>query len=89
MQLIIYFIIVILLNLFLCKKIKTYLNAIYLSATISIITSILFQIIAYFSMGYLDPFFIIATIVQISIAFVAGFLANFIVLTIKKRQSEG
>ena len=54
-------------------KIKKYLFASVLSA---IVSSIIFQIIGYFVLGYLDPFFIIALITGAAVAFIIALLTG-------------
>ena len=88
MQLIVFFIAIILLNLAFLKKISSYKAIIYFSGGISIAASICFQILGYIAMGYLDPFFIMATIIQIMVGFVIGLIVNFIVFKVFRSGSE-
>jgi len=52
---------------------RSYIRACVLSAVVS---SVLFQIFAYFHAGYLDPFFIIALIVGAAAAFVISLIVG-------------
>ena len=88
MQIIIFLIIVVILNLALSKKVKSYSNIIYFSAGISISASICFQILGYVIMGYLDPFVLIAITIQIIIAFIIGFVVNSIVFKLKQKKED-
>ena len=83
MPIIIFFIVIVVLNLAFSKKAKSLTNAAYISGIVSILTSICFQVLAYIFMGYLDPFFLIAFVVQSIIAFVVGFVINALILKFK------
>jgi hypothetical protein len=84
MPLIFFFIFIILLNLLLNKKTRNILSSFKISFLISVVCTAIFQVLAYLQLGYLDPFFIIAVIVQLISAFIAGGIINFIFLKIKK-----
>jgi hypothetical protein len=88
MQIIILFIVVMILNISFYKKIKAFSHTIYCAALISIISTVIFQVLAYIFIGYLDPFFILAMSIQIVISFLIGFIINFAIYYIlvhKKR----
>ncbi|MCX5896338.1 MAG: hypothetical protein NTZ51_10980 [Proteobacteria bacterium] len=86
MPLIIFFIFIILLNLLLNKKVRDVLSSFKISFLISVVCTAIFQVLAYIQLGYLDPFFIIAVIVQLISAFIAGGIINLIFLKIKKAK---
>jgi len=62
-------------------KIKKYLLASVLSA---IVSAVIFQIIGYFVLGYLDPFVIIALITGAMVSFVIALLTGLPFLNLRK-----
>jgi len=88
MPLIIFFIIVVVVNLILYKKINSYTNVLVLSFLISVLSTIIFQLLAFVSMEYLDPFIIIAVTIQLFSAFLVGCIVNLIVLKIKGKATS-
>ena len=61
---------------------KYYFQAVILS---SFISAILFQVVGYFVMGYLDPFFLIALVPSWVISFVSSLIIGLPFLIIRKK----
>ena len=66
------------------KKVKNYLLACVFS---SIISSVLYQIIGIFVVGYLDPFFLIAFVVSLVVAFAISAIAG-VPIAYRRRQAK-
>lgn len=64
------------------RKVKNYILACILAALIS---SISYQLIGYFVLGYLDPFFLIALATSIGVAFLLAMLTGIPVVYNRKK----
>ena len=64
---------------------KSYLLAAILSASVS---TILFQLIGYFVVGYLDPFWLIALVVGWAVAFLIGIIVGLLFLHLHKKKKN-
>ena len=84
----IFFAVVSLLNVILFKKVNSYINVVGISFLIGFLSTFVFQLLAYFNLGYLDPFIVIAVSIQLFAAFTVGCIINFIVLRIKNLRKQ-
>jgi hypothetical protein len=83
MQIIFFCIIVVILNLAFYKKITSYKNMFLIPSCIGLFLATIFQILNYFEIGFLDPFFIIAASVQFFLSFLFGTIVCFFILKFK------
>lgn len=70
--------VVVLMNAMIYRKNQAWPQAIVLSVLLAVIASAGFQIFVFFSQGYLDPFFIIAFVVQVTMASPLGLLTKYL-----------
>jgi hypothetical protein len=89
MHIVIYYIVVTLSSLSLYRKVGSFSDVFRLSLIISFAFPITFQLLAYYFMGYLDPFFFFALIIQIATTFPLSFVIFIIILKIKEARKSG
>ncbi len=78
MAVFVFFLAVILANIFLYKKHQEWYQVMILCFLVSFIFSIFFQILVFFFQGHLDPFFLIAFIIQVVSSFALGVCVHFV-----------
>lgn len=89
MQIVIYFIFVIIVTIYYHKKIVRFVDVLYRSFLISSISTLIYQLSAYIVLGYIDKFIIIAVIVQFSTTLLLTFIIYLVVFLKRKGHRSG
>ena len=58
------------------------------AVTVAVLLCLLYQVLAYLDLGYLDPFFLIATVIQITLGFIISYAVGEVLLRIRRLRAK-
>ena len=89
MSIFIFVLLVLLLNLWIQRRSSTLLSAFKRSIGAGIVIVLVFQVLAYFYSGFIDPFIIIAVSIQLVVAVLVGFVVGAGYIKFSEVRSRG